>query len=412
MRIVDVLCVPGNSGFYFDDQKAIKEGIAHDGFFYTGKTMTEGFSSVRIAGEAVSIILLLDNGRFAIGDCTAVQYSGAGGRDPLFLAKNYIPVIQDTVAPLLIGKELSSFRKLAGMIDNLRVDGHRLHTAIRYGVSQALIQAVSLAYGRIPVEQICYEYNLPIVLDPIPLFGQSGDDRYAAVDKMILKGVDVLPHGLINEVDTKLGRDGHLLKEYLRWINTRVSIMRSDYHPVIHIDVYGTIGMIFHHDLSKMTDYLAGLQEDAGDLDLYVEGPVDMGEKHSQIEMLAKLTAALRAVGSPVKLVADEWCNTLEDIRDFTDSHACSMIQIKTPDLGSLHNTIESVLYCKGHGMEAYQGGTCNETDVSAKICVHAALATRPERMLIKPGMGFDEGLTIVKNEMARTLAILRKRLG
>ena len=52
--------------------------------------------------------------------------------------------------------------------------------------------------------------------------------------------------------------------------------------------------------------------------------------------------------------------------------------------------------------MEAYQGGTCNETEVSAQCCVHLAMAARPEVMLAKPGMGFDEGFTIVKNEQER----------
>jgi len=28
--------------------------------------------------------------------------------------------------------------------------------------------------------------------------------------------------------------------------------------------------------------------------------------------------------------------------------------------------------------------------------------------MLVKPGMGFDEGMTIVGNEMQRTLAVMR----
>ena len=37
-------------------------------------------------------------------------------------------------------------------------------------------------------------------------------------------------------------------------------------------------------------------------------------------------------------------------------------------------------------------------------------VAARAERMLVKPGMGFDEGLCIVGNEMARTVAILRGR--
>ena len=93
-----------------------------------------------------------------------------------------------------------------------------------------------------------------------------------------------------------------------------------------------------------------------------------------------------------MKIVADEWCNTVEDVRDFIAADACHMVQIKTPVLGGIQETVESVLYCKAHGMEAYQGGTCNETDVSAQCCVHLAMATHPKQMLAKPGMGFDEG--------------------
>lgn len=70
---------------------------------------------------------------------------------------------------------------------------------------------------------------------------------------------------------------------------------------------------------------------------------------------------------------------------------ACHMIQIKTPDLGGIQNVAESNLYCRQHGVEAYQGGTCNETDISTLTCVHVAVATRPDRILAKPGMGFDE---------------------
>ncbi len=415
MTIKEVICVPGNSGFYFDDQAAVKQGAGQNGFFYEGVVRTAGFSSIRMAGESISIILILDSGAVAVGDCAAVQYSGAGGRDPLFLADEYIPFINRHVVPKLIGVELISFRELASEFDALVIDGKRLHTAIRYGLSQALLDAVSKAHGRTPVEQVCVEYGLPMIAEPIPLFGQSGDDRYDGVDKMIIKGVDVLPHGLINSVDTKLGRDGELLHEYIQWLAGRIRTMRAvldrpDYAPVLHIDVYGTIGMIFHHDMALVADYLAGLQEYAGEFALYIEGPVDMGERAAQIEALKELKEALSRKGSSVKLVADEWCNTIEDIQEFTDADSCHMVQIKTPDLGSLHNTIESILYCKDNGVEAYQGGTCNETDVSARFCVHTALAARPDRMLVKPGMGFDEGLTIVRNEMTRTIALMRHR--
>lgn len=84
MKIKQALFTAGYSSFYFDDQQAIKNGAGHDGFIYTGAPVTPGFTSVRQAGECVSVQLILENGAVAVGDCAAVQYSGAGGRDPLF----------------------------------------------------------------------------------------------------------------------------------------------------------------------------------------------------------------------------------------------------------------------------------------------------------------------------------------
>ena len=68
------------------------------------------------------------------------------------------------------------------------------------------------------------------------------------------------------------------------------------------------------------------------------------------------LTAELDRRGIDVELVADEWCNTLEDIKLFADHKAGHMIQIKTPDLGGINNTIEAVLYCKEKGHRCISG--------------------------------------------------------
>ena len=46
MKIVDLVCSAGRTGFYFDDQRAIKGGAGHDGIFYVGAPVTEGFSAV------------------------------------------------------------------------------------------------------------------------------------------------------------------------------------------------------------------------------------------------------------------------------------------------------------------------------------------------------------------------------
>jgi len=411
-RIARVLFAPGASAFFFDDQHAIKAGAGHDGFDYSGTPVTPGFERIRVAGHAISVLLELEDGQVAVGDCAAVQYSGAGGRDPLFLSERYLPVLERNVRPLLEGMEVGSFRAMADTVCGLRVDGQPLHTALRYGLTQALLDARARAGRTTRCEVVCEEWGLPLDASPVPIFGQSGDNRYENVDKMILKKVDALPHGLINSVEEKLGRDGGKLKDYITWLARRIQALAHDpgYSPDIHIDVYGTIGLVFDNDPRKVASYIAGLGEDAGPFRLYIEGPVDMEGKPRQIEVLAKIRAELERIGSPVKIVADEWCNTLEDVREFTDAEACHMVQIKTPDLGGVQDIVESVLYCKARGMEAYQGGTCNETDVSAQCCVHLAMATHPQRMLAKPGMGFDEGFMVVKNEMERIRAVLASR--
>lgn len=410
MKINKVIFVAGYSSFYFDDQKAIKNGAKHDGFAYIGQPVTEGFQKIRQAGEYVSVLLILDNGAVAVGDCAAVQYSGTGERDPLFLAQNFVPFLDKHLKPLLEGRSVERFLGNARLFDTLEIKGKRLHTAIRYGLTQALLDATALSHGITKAEVILNEYQLPLVAEPIPLFGQSGYDRYANVDKMLIKGIDVLPHGLINNVPEKLGYKGEKLEEYIRWLVDRVQTLGTHpgYKPCLHIDVYGTIGLIFDNNAKRVAEYIASLEKAAGPLNLYIEGPVDVGSKQAQMEEMGSIMTRLRELGSPVKLVADEWCNTYEDIIDFTDVKCCHMVQIKTPDLGGIHNIVDAILYCNSHQIEAYQGGTCNETDVSARTCVHLAVAARPMRMLIKPGMDFDEGLDIVYNEMHRTIALLK----
>jgi len=43
---------------------------------------------------------------------------------------------------------------------------------------------------------------------------------------------------------------------------------------------------------------------------------------------------------------------------------------------------------------------------------VHVALATRPDIIMARPGMGVDEAISITQNEMARALAEMRLRAG
>ena len=412
MKIVDVICETVRTGFYRDDQAAIRAGATHDGFLYKGRPLTPGFQSIRQPGMAVSVMLVLSDGQVALGDCAEVQYSGAGGRAPILSSEEVMAEISQHVLPLLVGRTITGFRDLAEEVDTYLVRGNLLGTATRYGVTQAILHAAALAAGITMAEIVQREYQTGLPILPVPIFAQTGDDRYTNADKMILKEVDVLPHGLINEVETKLGADGGLLKEYIGWLRDRIigQRVRADYAPRLHFDTYGTIGIAFQQDIDRIAHYLGELAAEAAPFSLRIEHPIDAGSREAQIERYVALRGVLAKRGIRVDLVVDEWCNTLQDIEMFVSARAADVIHVKMPDLGGINNTIEALLYVRRNGLTAYCGGTCNETDVSAKVSAHVAMACGADQVLAKPGMGVDEGLMIVGNEMARTVALAQRR--
>ncbi|MDS0474212.1 methylaspartate ammonia-lyase [Natrinema sp. 1APR25-10V2] len=407
MEITGIYATPGYSGFFFDDQRAIKQGATQDGFTYEGEPVTDGFDEIRQAGETIIVDIELADGTVVRGDCAAVQYSGAGGRDPLFQAEEYAPVIEGPVADELEGRDATAFLDNAELLEDMQVDGDRLHTAIRYGVSQALLAAAAEAENTTQTDVIADALGTEPATEPVPVFGQSGDDRYNNTEKMFVKGVPVLPHALINSVE-KIGENGEVLLEYVEWLVERSQELGPEgYEPRFHIDVYGMIGEIFGapYDRDEVVDYFAALEEAAAPFPIQIEGPMDVGNRADQIDAMVELREGLADANVGVDIVADEWCNTFEDVQAFVDAGAADLVQVKTPDLGGIHRSGQAVRYCEGTDTRAYLGGTCNETETSARACAHVALATNAAQVLAKPGMGFDEGYMIVENEMRRAIA-------
>ena len=165
-------------------------------------------------------------------------------------------------------------------------------------------------------------------------------------------------------------------------------------------------------DPLRCAQYIASSEKEAQGLPLYIEGPVDAGNKPDQIRLLTAITKELTRLGSGVKIVYDEWCNTYRILLISLMPPVATWCKSK-PRIWAVFTTSSmraSLLQQPQHG-EAYQGGTCNETDVSARTCVHVALCRSPYAYAGKSqGMGFDEGLDIVFNEMNRTIALLQAK--
>lgn len=404
MLIQNVIFAPARGGFFYDDQAAIREGREQDGVRYLGEPLTPGFTSVRQPSTALSVGLVLEDGAVVWGDMVSVQYSGAAGRDPLFVPDRMQAICESRVVPRVIGRNAQDG---AANCEHAFAHGDegRLPLAVEYGMSQALLRAAAHAGKRTMAEVVAFALDLPAPTSPIPLFAQSGDDRYDAVDIMAIKGVDALPHGLINSAE-KFGPEGETLRDYVRWVAERTrAIGGADYNPVLHFDVYGWVGLGVSTKPRAIAEYIASLAQDVPDHTLHIECPADYGTRDATIEHYAEIVERLDQLAPNAKIVADEHCNTLSDIEAFIEARAAHIIQVKTPDVGNLMDTARAIVAARAAGVGAYSGGTSAETDLSARACVHVALAARASMMLAKPGMGVNEGLVIVGNEQARTLA-------
>lgn len=407
--IRDVILAPGNGGFFYDDQAAIRAGAAHDGFRYLGAPLTSGFTTIRMPSRSLSIGLVLPDDVIVWGDMMNVQYSGAGGRDPLFQVETIDEVTRSVVVPRLLTTDVSDFLGACDRVFAYHA-GKRLPLAVEYGVSQALLRAAAHLARTTLAEVICSEFSLPLPHKRVPIYAQCGDSREINVDKMILKSVDILPHGLINSRE-KFGVSGETFRDFVKHVSKRTQeIGAPGYHPILHFDVYGWIGLEIGMDAEKIADFIARLADEVPGYRLHIECPADFGSREAQLEEYARIVALLDARGTEARVVVDEQCNTFDDIQLFAKARAAHLVQIKMPDVGSIADTARAVLACKEHGVGAYVGGSCTETDLSARAAVNIALATQADMMLAKPGMGVDEGISIVGNEQSRLLSILEYR--
>jgi methylaspartate ammonia-lyase len=169
VKIVNVLCSGGKTGFFFDDQRAIKKSAVPDGAAYKGIPVTEGFKSVRQAGESISVMLVLEDGQIAFGDCAAVQYSGAGG-ESLFFWRRTISCSKHHIVPSYGGNsKLQGFgRRFDGIGSCFRILW--ITSAVRYGVTQAILVAAAKSFRMMLAEVVRGEYGISVSDREIPIF--------------------------------------------------------------------------------------------------------------------------------------------------------------------------------------------------------------------------------------------------
>lgn len=394
---------PGKGAYYCEDVLATQGHSVDDAERWLMPAVTPGFRFAREIAETVSVGLELETGEIAWGDCVGVSYGGKAGRDPVQRSEAAIARIRDKVVPLLEGRALNEFRSF-----DLLLKKENLPLALQYGLSQAGLSAVALAQRKTPAQIVAAEWGLKISTQPLRLQGSSGNDRKSNTDKMIAHRLDALPHTQVDDLALQFGRRGEVLLEFARWVRGRVRELGGPlYTPALHYDVHGAVGKVFTTDEAR-ADFILELEKTSEGLELRLESPLVEESCVEQIASYVRLQALLKQRGCQVKLVVDEWANTLSDIRLFADAQAAQMIHIKMPDLGVLSDSVQAVLELKERKIGTLLGGSCIETDLSSRLSVQIALATQPDFLLVKPGMGVNEGISLMTNEMNRTLALVR----
>ena len=408
----------------------------------------------------LSIGLVLDGERVAWGVCPFVP----GRPFDIDTARNSI---EQHVAPALQGERLANFRDLAAKIDALTetvtvheplpqpeddnqatkfsrrdlfsgrlwspgkpgLPNQRLHdpteaapltreitvkrpidAAIRYGVSQALLAAVATMQNKTPAEMVAAEYDVPGPLAAVASHAwvrPPAGDAAPAVSALLSRQVASLGYTIAaNNDKAPPGVSAESVQQQVRWLQTQIAAAGPAYEPVIHLDLRGEFGRLFDANPGKILGALVGLEQAAAPYPVRVVDPAVMDSRPAQIKILRQLKGYLRLRRMRLQLAASAWVDSSVAVADFIEAEAVHAIQLNTPQLGSLHNTIEAVLAGREQGMATLLAGNGWDDGHSARILAHVALAVRPELIIAAEGAG---GTALLDNEMARTLAGLKQ---
>jgi methylaspartate ammonia-lyase len=194
-----------------------------DGFIYAGTPVTPGFRRIVQPGAAVSIMLILDDGQVAFGDCTDVIFSGTAGREVLFQPDEHRAFLIETFPEWYAGRDVSQFRPLAEEMDTRHFNGKVLHSALRYGITQAILHAASLAHREPMARLIAREYGSELAAVALPILVSASTNDWKQLDQRILKRADLLPHSSFTHVERDVGLRGEKLLEYARRVVARIA---------------------------------------------------------------------------------------------------------------------------------------------------------------------------------------------
>jgi methylaspartate ammonia-lyase len=402
LRVTDVLTYRGASSYFFEDLDLVRSRNLAMTDRYHVKTSHTRFPLARTPATVVGVGLRLSDNRVVWGDAVPVSFGGKSGRAEIWNAERLEQWFTESLKPWIMAQDLNHWLETERRFIS---DFPKIPPFLRYAVSQALISAIAMAGDELPCVLMARELGMTLSRHLIPLHGSSGSDFDGSVDRMLARGIRYLPQGQFENLEAQIGPDASALKDWIAGFKTKAARFNSQ--PALTLDFHGALDVICNQDTDAVARLILSLAAAASPHPLHVESPIVGATFSEHSDKLAKIRSIVRQNSPTTKIVADEWANEVGDIELLIKSGAVDGIHIKMPDTGMLSENAQAVKLCKDHGVFALLGGSCTETDTGAELSAHLALATKPDALLVKPGVGFDESYAFLTNTMARAISIM-----
>jgi methylaspartate ammonia-lyase len=261
-----------------------------------------------------------------------------------------------------------------------------LHPALQYGLTAALLQAVAGAHRVSVAEWVAKEYGLASLETAIPLQIALNDDNIQVAHSILTTHIASLGYttGKNNHKAT-LGANGERLQRHIRQVAAWLQTLEASFQPAIHLDLQEGFRDLFGNDEGKVLGALFGLEQAAKPYRLQVQNPFWQDSLEAQLDSMTKLQNYLCIRHLKLKLVADAWVDSFDDVVQFADPTVCQMVHVELPRLGNLEAGITAVLHLKSQNQSVILSGE------DTALTTHIALATTPTSLCGSPQLHYNE---------------------
>jgi methylaspartate ammonia-lyase len=393
---------------------------------------------------------VVDNAQVYWGDCIGAFYQNRLVYPPADLFGEILNLLELEIVPRLEGQSLDSFRRLMSRVDRVlersienksrdpvgqeenqigegwaawtqpppppldwRFPPDRLSEtdwitrSIRFGLSQAILKAVAAQNRCSEAEVLAKEYRISPAKSPVPL--------QVKFDSLQPKVGNLLAGGLVSSIGVTaplndpagiLGREGERLQRSMRLLKENLDLVGMNQNEfTIHLDVRGGLGDIFRYDSGRILGALVGLEQVLSPYPLQVENLVVMPDLSAQIQKLGEIKNYINIRNMNVQLVADAWCDSLENVLEISKSGAVDLVHVQMSRLGRIDSALQAIAACKAADVGVILAGASTQGDDWARLTCNLALATQPAYLSINQSTESVPTYPWYHAEMTRTLA-------